>query len=128
MKLVKAVIKPHRLDSVHEALVDIGVTDLTASEVKSFDRQMGHAEIHRGTAYRVAFMPMVKIEVVVADGLVERVLDTILEMAGTDHPGDGKVFVCDVLSALAHTRETEQVVTLRSLIPNSLGALAGTCS
>ncbi len=106
MKLIKAVIRPHRLDSVHEALVDIGVTDLTASEVKSFGRQLGHAEIHRGAAYRVAFMPMVQVEVVVADSMVERVLATILEVVGTDRPGDGKVFVCDVLSA--HTRETDE--------------------
>lgn len=105
MKLVKAVIRPHRLASVHEALVDIGVTDLTASEVKSFDRQLGHAEIHRSAAYGVASMPMVQVELVVADSMVERVLDTILEVAGTDRLGDGKVFVCDVF---AHTREADE--------------------
>ena len=70
--------------------MDIGVTDLTASEVKGFDRQLGHAEIHRGAAYGVAFMGRGGV----ADSVVERVLDAILEVAGTGRSGDGKVFVC----------------------------------
>lgn len=107
MKLIKAVIKPHRLDPVHEALVDLGVTGLTASEVKGFDRQMGHAELHRGMEYNIAFMPMVKVEAVVADNLVEPAVDAIRRAAGTNHSDDGKIFVCEVLNALRiHGGET----------------------
>ena len=99
MKLIKAVIKPHKLDPVHEALVKVGVSSLTAGEVKGFARQMGHAELHRGTEYRIAFMPMVKIEAVVADELVEPVMETIRRTAGTDQEDDGKIFVCEVVGA-----------------------------
>ena len=99
MKLVKAVIKPHKLDPVHEALVAIGVASLTATEVKAFDRQMGHAEIHRGTQYTVAFMPMVEIEAVISDDMVEKAAATIREMGVTDTPGGSRVLVCDVAEA-----------------------------
>ena len=100
MKLVKAVIKPHKLDPVHEALVGLGVTGLVATEVKAFDRQMGHAEIHRGTSYAVAFMPMVEVEAMVSDGIATQVVDTIREKAGTGNADDGKIFVCDMLDAM----------------------------
>ena len=85
MRLVKAVIRPHRLASVHEALGDIGVTDLTASEVKSFDRQLGLCRDPSRCSVR-GRLHMVQVEVVVADSMVERVLDTILEVAGTRSP------------------------------------------
>ena len=97
MKLIRAVVKPHKLDPVHAALVEVGVTDLTASEVKGFDRQMGHAEMHRGTEYRIAFMPMVKIEAVVTDELVEPVMEAIRRAAGTNQDDDGKISVCEVV-------------------------------
>lgn len=107
MKLVKAIVKPHKLDPVHEALVEIGVSGLVATEVKAFDRQMGHAEIHRGASYTVAFMPMVEIEAVVPDDMTERVVETIREKARTDGVGDGKIFVGEVGSAMRiHSGET----------------------
>ncbi len=107
MKQVKAVVKPHKLDPVHEALVEIGVAGLVATEVKAFDRQMGHAEIHRGASYTVAFMPMVEIEAVVPDDMADRVVATIREKARTDSAGDGRIFVSDVQGALRiHTEET----------------------
>ena len=76
MKLVMAVIKPHKLDPVREALTEIGVSGLTASEVKGFGRQKGHTEIYRGAEYTVSFLPKVKIELVVPDDLVERTMET----------------------------------------------------
>ena len=107
MKTIKAVIKPHRLDPVHEALVEIGVTGLVATEVKAFDRQMGHAEIHRGTEYAIAFMPMVAIEAAVPDDMVDKVLDAIREKAATKAAGDGKIFIAEMTDALRiHTGET----------------------
>lgn len=107
MKLVKAVIRPHKLDPVHEALVAIGVASLTAGEVKAFDRQMQHAEIHRGTQYSIAFMPMVEIEAAVADDMVEKAVETIREKAVTGAPGDGRILVCDIAGAMRiHTQET----------------------
>ncbi len=99
MKLVMAVIKPHKLEPVREALTDIGVTGLTASEVKGFGRQKGHTEIYRGAEYSISFVPKVKIEVVVPDDLVEQVVETIKTGAETGQIGDGKIFVYDVLSA-----------------------------
>ncbi len=109
MKLIKAVVKPHKLDLVHEALVEVGVTGLTASEVKGFDRQMGHAELHRGREYRIAFMPMVKIEAVVNDDLVESVMAAIRRSASTHHDDDGRIFVCEVVdSQRIHGDETNE--------------------
>jgi len=96
MKLVIAVIKPHKLDPVREALTEIGVSGLTASEVKGFGRQKGHTEIYRGAEYTVAFLPKVKIEIVVPDDLVERTMETIKAAAETGQIGDGKIFVLDV--------------------------------
>ncbi|MGY9056543.1 MAG: P-II family nitrogen regulator [Alphaproteobacteria bacterium] len=99
MKMVMAVIKPHTLDAVREALTDLGVSGLTASEVKGFGRQKGQTEIYRGAEYSVAFVPKVKIEVVVGDALVEQVVDSIRISAESGRIGDGKIFVYDVLSA-----------------------------
>lgn len=100
MKMVMAVIKPHKLDPVREALTEIGVTGLTAGEVKGFGRQKGHTEIYRGAEYTVSFLPKVKIEVAVSDDLVEEVVDAIKAAAETGQIGDGKIFVYDVLSAV----------------------------
>ncbi len=100
MKLIKAVIKPHKLDAVHAALAKIGVAGLTAGEVKAFDPQMSHAEIHRGRQYAVAFMPMVEVEAMVGDELAEQTVEIIRETAGTGSPGDGAIFVCEMLSAM----------------------------
>ena len=100
MKLVMAVIKPHKLDAVREALMSDGIEGLTVSEVKGFGRQKGHTEIYRGAEYTVSFVPKVKIEVVVDDNAVERVLETVREAANTGQIGDGKIFVYDVSHAV----------------------------
>lgn len=100
MKQVTAVIKPHKLDPVHEALVEIGVDALSATEIKAFDRQMGHAEIHRGATYNIGFMPMVQIEAVVSDDELDKVVAAIREAGGTGSTGDGKIHVSEVQSVL----------------------------
>jgi nitrogen regulatory protein P-II 2 len=96
MKLVMAVIKPHKLDPVREALTEIGITGLTVSEVKGFGRQKGHTEIYRGAEYSVAFLPKVKIELVVSDDLLDQTMEAIRTSAETGQIGDGKIFVMDV--------------------------------
>ncbi|MDJ0950091.1 MAG: P-II family nitrogen regulator [Alphaproteobacteria bacterium] len=108
MKLVMAVIKPFKLDDVRESLTSVGVEGLTVSEVKGFGRQKGHTEIYRGAEYAVNFVPKVKIEVVVKDNLVEPTLDAIQKAAQTGSIGDGKIFICDVGSAVRiRTGETD---------------------
>ncbi|MCY4191505.1 MAG: P-II family nitrogen regulator [Rhodospirillaceae bacterium] len=100
MKLVMAIIKPFKLDEVHEALIAIGVTGMTVSDVKGFGRQRGHTEIYRGAEYVASFLPKVKIEAVVDDSLADRTVETIIETAQTGSIGEGKVFVIDVQSAV----------------------------
>jgi len=104
MKKIEAVIKPFKLDEVREALSEIGVTGLTVTEVKGFGRQKGHTELYRGAEYVVDFLPKVKLEVVIADSLLERAVETIIEAARTGKIGDGKIFVSPV----------EQVVRIRT--------------
>jgi nitrogen regulatory protein P-II 1 len=104
MKKVEAVIKPFKLDEVREALSEVGVSGLTVTEVKGFGRQKGHTELYRGAEYVVDFLPKVKVEIVVADGIVERVLEAIVKAARTGKIGDGKIFVTNV----------EQVVRIRT--------------
>ena len=93
MKLVTAVIKPFKLDDVREALSGIGVQGVTVSEVKGFGRQKGHTELYRGAEYVVDFLPKVKIDLAIADGMVDLAIDTILKAAQTGKIGDGKIFV-----------------------------------
>jgi nitrogen regulatory protein P-II 2 len=100
MKLVMAIIKPFKLDGTREALTELGVQGLTVSEVKGFGRQKGQTEIYRGAEYAVSFLPKVKIEVVVEDGLLDRVVETIQTAANTGKIGDGKIFVLDVSQAV----------------------------
>ena len=100
MKLVMAIIKPFKLDEVREALSAVGVTGLTVSEVKGFGRQKGHTEIYRGAEYAISFLPKVKVEAVVDDGIADRAVETIVETAQTGSIGDGKVFVMEVQSAV----------------------------
>ncbi len=100
MKKIEAIIKPFKLDEVKQALTEVGATGLTVSEVKGFGRQKGHTELYRGAEYRVEFLPKVKIELVVAEALVSRVVDAIARTAKTDRIGDGKVFVLPVEEAL----------------------------
>ena len=100
MKLVMAVVKPFKLDEVRAALTEIGVTGMTATEVKGFGRQKGHTEIYRGAEYAVNFLPKAKIEIVIDDDLVEQTVETIMKTAQTGNIGDGKIFVLDVGSAV----------------------------
>jgi nitrogen regulatory protein P-II 1 len=104
MKKIEAIVKPFKLDEVREALSEIGVTGLTVTEVKGFGRQKGHTELYRGAEYVVDFLPKVKVEVVVADSLVEKAMDAIVKAARTGKIGDGKIFVFGV----------EQVVRIRT--------------
>ena len=92
MKLVTAIVKPFRLDDVRNALGEVGIQGMTVSEVKGFGRQRGHTELYRGAEYVVDFLPKAKIEVAVADDLVERIVETIIESAKTGKVGDGKIF------------------------------------
>ena len=100
MKLVIAAIKPFKLEEVREALTSIGVRGMMVTEIRGFGSQSGHTEIYRGAEYAVNFVPKVKLEIVVADGMAEQVVETIATTAKTDKIGDGKIFVLDVDSAL----------------------------
>ena len=100
MKLIKAIIKPFKLDDVREALSEVGVTGITVSEVKGFGRQKGHTELYRGAEYVVDFLPKVKIETVINDEIVDKVIDAIRNAANTGKIGDGKIFVMNVEQAI----------------------------
>ena len=100
MKMVMAVIKPHMLDQVREALTGLGIEGMTATEVKGYGRQKGHTEIYRGAEYTVNFLPKVRIDVVVADSLIDQTVEAVQEAAKTGKIGDGKIFVYDVSSAV----------------------------
>ncbi len=93
MKMITAIIKPFKLDDVREALSEAGVNGITATEVKGFGRQKGHTELYRGAEYVVDFLPKIKLEIVVRDEIVERVIDAISQAANTGKIGDGKIFV-----------------------------------
>ncbi len=104
MKKIDAIVKPFKLDEVREALSEIGVSGLTVTEVKGFGRQKGHTELYRGAEYVVDFLPKVKIEIVVADDILEQAIEAIIKAARTGKIGDGKIFVTSV----------EQVVRIRT--------------
>ena len=93
MKKVEAIVRPHLLEAVKNALQEVGVVGMTVSEVKGFGRQKGHTETYRGSEYKVEFVPKVKIEVALPDELVDKAVDAILKTAATGKFGDGKVFV-----------------------------------
>ena len=104
MKLVTAIIKPFKLDDVREALSEIGVQGITVTEVKGFGRQKGHTELYRGAEYVVDFLPKVKMEIAVAEDIVDNVVETIQKSAATGKIGDGKIFVSPI----------EQVIRIRT--------------
>lgn len=109
MKMVTAVIKPFRLDDVREALAEVGVHGTTMTEVKGFGRQKGHTELYRGAEYAVDFLPKVKLEIAVADDMVERVVEAVIEAAKTGQIGDGKIFVSQLDQVVRiRTGETDQ--------------------
>jgi nitrogen regulatory protein P-II 1 len=96
VKLVTAIVKPHKVEEVKDALQDIGVTGLTLSEVRGFGRQRGHTEVYRGAEYQIEFVPKACLEIVVGDGQVDGVIDAIVKHARSGQVGDGKVWVTDV--------------------------------
>jgi nitrogen regulatory protein P-II 1 len=100
MKLVKAIIKPFKLEEVKEALSEIGIEGMTVTEVKGFGRQKGHTEIYRGSEYTVDFLPKVMVDIAVPDETVTKVLDTVAKAAKTGKIGDGKIFVVPVEEAM----------------------------
>lgn len=104
MKLITAIIKPFKLDDVREALSEIGVTGVTATEVKGFGRQKGHTELYRGAEYVVDFLPKVKLEIAVDESVVDQAVETIVSAANTGKIGDGKIFVSNL----------EQVIRIRT--------------
>ena len=104
MKIITAIIKPFKLDEVREALSEVGVSGITVTEVKGFGRQKGHTELYRGAEYVVDFLPKVKIEAAVDDGIVERAIEAIEKSAKTGKIGDGKIFVSSI----------EQVIRIRT--------------
>jgi len=104
MKLLTAIIKPFKLDDVHEALIEIGVPGITISETRGFGRQKGHTELYRGAEYVVDFLPKIKIELALKEDMVEHAIDTICKAAYTGKIGDGKIFVT----------ELQQVVRVRT--------------
>ncbi len=104
MKLITAIIKPFKLDDVREALSEIGVSGVTATEVKGFGRQKGHTELYRGAEYVVDFLPKVKLEIAVTEDIVEQAVETIVKAANTGKIGDGKIFVSNL----------EQVIRIRT--------------
>jgi len=104
MKLITAIVKPHRIEEVKEALRDIGVSGLTTTDVEGFGRQRGHTEVYRGAEYQVDFVPKVKVEVLVADDDAQGVIDAIVKASRTGKIGDGKLWVTDA----------EQVIRIRT--------------
>jgi nitrogen regulatory protein P-II 1 len=100
MKKIEAIIKPFKLDEVREALSEVGVSGLTVTEVKGFGRQKGHTELYRGAEYVVDFLPKVKVEMILADAMVERAIEAIVKAARTGKIGDGKIFVTEVTQVI----------------------------
>jgi nitrogen regulatory protein P-II 1 len=104
MKKIEAIIRPFKLDDVREALSEIGVRGMTLTEVKGYGRQKGHTEVYRGSEYKVDFLPKIRIEIVVNDSMVERIISTIIKTARTGQVGDGKIFISSI----------EEVVRIRT--------------
>jgi len=109
MNKIEAIIKPFKLDEVKDALAEVGIQGLTVSEVKGFGRQKGQTEVYRGSEYTVDFVPKIKLEIVVADDVVDRVVKTIQETAKTGKIGDGKIFVWPIKQVIRiRTGESDQ--------------------
>jgi nitrogen regulatory protein PII len=96
VKKIEAIIRPFKLEEVKEALVEEGIRGLTISEVRGYGRQKGHTETYRGSEYRIEFVPKIKIEVIIEDSKVEKIVDAILKTAKTGQVGDGKIFIYNV--------------------------------
>ncbi len=96
MKKVEAIVKPYMLDTLKEALIDLGIKGMTITEVMGFGRQKGHSEVYRGAEYQVDFVPKIKIEIVIKKDMITPLVDVILARASTGKIGDGKIFILDV--------------------------------
>lgn len=107
MKKIEAIIRPHKLDEVREALQEAGFRGLTVTEVKGYGRQMGHSEIYRGSEYTINFLPKTKIDIICADSSLDKAVDIILKHAKTGEVGDGKIFVSSIEEVIrVRTEET----------------------
>ena len=107
MKKIEAIVRPHSVDDVREALLEAGFSGMTMLEVKGFGRQKGHTEVYRGAEYQVDFLPKVKLEIVVPDGRVEEAISIIIRIAKTGKVGDGKIFIMPAEEAIrVRTEET----------------------
>lgn len=100
MKKIECIIRPFKLEDVKEALSKVGVQGMTVSEVKGFGRQKGHTELYRGSEYTIEFLPKIKLEVVVSDENVEKIIEAVMQAASTGRIGDGKIFVLPVEEAI----------------------------
>jgi nitrogen regulatory protein P-II 1 len=100
MKKIEAIIRPFKVEDLHDALSEIGVKGLTLTEVKGYGRQKGHTEVYRGAEYKVDFLPKIKVEIIVKDSMLEQVLSTIINVTKTGQVGDGKIFVTPVLDVI----------------------------
>ncbi len=107
MKKIEAIIRPHKLDEVREALLEKGIKGMTVEEVKGFGRQKGHPEVYRGAEYNIEFIPKIKLEIVVSDQAADKVVSTITKIARTGQVGDGKIFISNIEEAIrVRTEET----------------------
>jgi len=100
MKKIEAIIRPFRIDDVREGLAELGVKGMTLTEVKGYGRQKGHTELYRGSEYQIDFLPKIKLEIIVTDDMVEKVVDVIIKTAKTGQIGDGKIFLYPVEDAI----------------------------
>ncbi|MEX0628426.1 MAG: P-II family nitrogen regulator [Cucumibacter sp.] len=108
MKFIVAIVQPHKLDAVRDALNDVGIHGMTVTEVRGYGRQKGHTEVYRGSEYKVSYLPKAKIEVALDDGLVDKAVNAITSAARSGKIGDGKIFVLDLASATRiRTGETD---------------------
>ena len=96
MKKIEAIIRPHKLEDIREALLEIGIQGMTISEVRGFGRQKGHTEMYRGAEYKIDFLPKIKLETVVADHILQKAIDTIIKIGKTGKVGDGKIFISTI--------------------------------
>ncbi len=111
MKLIIAIIKPFKMDEIHDALIEIGIHGITITEVKGYGRQKGHTELYRGAEYVIDFLPKLKLEIAVSEDMVENTIEAISKAAHTGKIGDGKIFVLDLEQAIRiRTGETGETV------------------
>jgi len=109
MKRIEAIIKPFKLEDVKDALAEIGIEGMTVSEVKGYGRQKGHSELYRGAEYVVDFLPKIRMEMIVAENMVDQVIEVVVEAARTGKIGDGKIFVSDIEKIIRiRTGETDE--------------------